>query len=57
MADIKNSLKNIQAKESLKATVNTVTSNINNSYTREPHGFYEGIRKDKKIKMNHKIYE
>lgn len=57
MADIKNSLKNIQAKESLKSTVNTVTSNINNSYTREPHGFYEGIRKDKKIKMNHKIYE
>ncbi len=57
MADVKDSLKNIQSKESLKATINTVTSNINNSYTREPHGICEGTRKNKKIKMNHKIYE
>ncbi|WP_158540738.1 hypothetical protein [Romboutsia weinsteinii] len=25
-------------------------------YQREPHGIQQGIRKDKKIKMNHKIY-
>ena len=25
-------------------------------YQREPHGIQEGIRKDKKIKMNRKLY-
>ncbi|MGL5693303.1 MAG: hypothetical protein ACRCXA_04440 [Peptostreptococcaceae bacterium] len=55
MADLKNSLKNIQAKESLHATVNTTVRN-DLTHNREPHGIYQGIRKDKKIKMNRKTF-
>ena len=55
MADIKNSLKNIQANESLKSTVNTTKRN-DTHYNKEPHGIHEGIRKDKKLKMNRKTF-
>jgi hypothetical protein len=55
MADIKNSLKNIQSKDSLKSTVHTLGRNISNT-NREAHNIYEGISKNKKIKMNHKTF-
>lgn len=55
MADIKNSLKNIQSKDSLKSTVHTLGRNISNR-NREAQNIYEGIRKDKKIKINHKTF-
>lgn len=55
MSDIKNSLKNIQSKSKLNQTVNTLAQNELH-YNREPHGIYEGIRKDKKIKMNRKTF-
>ena len=55
MADIKDSLKNIQANANLKSTINTTGRN-DTHYNREPHGIYEGIRKDKKIKMNRKTF-
>ena len=55
MADIKNSLKNIQAKQNLESTINTTGRNDLN-YNREPHGIYQGIRKDKKIKINRKTF-
>ena len=55
MADIKNALKNIQSKDSLKSTVHTLGRNISNT-NREAHNIYEGISKNKKIKMNHKTF-
>lgn len=55
MSNIKSSLKSIQAKQQLKSTVHTIGRNELN-YNREPHGIYEGIRKDKKIKMNRKTF-
>lgn len=36
------------------ATKHTVSVN-DTHYRREPHGIQEGIRKDKKIKMNRKL--
>lgn len=54
MANIKNQFHNINERQ----TQNTIVQGRVDvrHYLREPHGIQEGIRKDKKIKMNRKLY-
>ena len=55
MSNIRSSFNNIKGHR-----VETARETIkfeDRHYLREPHGIQEGIRKDKKLKMNHKTYE
>jgi hypothetical protein len=55
MSNIRSSFNNIKGHR-----VETARETIkfeDRHYLREPHGIQEGIRKDKKLKMNHKTFE
>ncbi|WP_158534722.1 hypothetical protein [Romboutsia maritimum] len=54
MSDIKNNFENIKGDQ---INHNKIVMKADaRFYQREPHGIQEGIRKDKKIKMNRKLY-
>lgn len=54
MSNIRSTFNNVKGKQ---VETGRFTMTVNSQYhQREPHGIQEGIRKDKKVKMNRKLY-
>lgn len=54
MSNIRSTFDNLKGKQIETARLTMKVDN--RSHQREPHGIQEGIRKDKKIKMNKRLY-